>query len=225
MSMSCIRRSRRGRMERSCVLVYIVILSVLSPSLSPLPQFLVLLVGFCTPSFKFIICKIAMTTAQGTFKSCEDSYSLSFTCTGPSYSILEGFPDATCTHSEIPFPAAMASPAKALQPRPVSRTQIVNLGDCGSFMLTSDGTSGGTDTEIVEAGVGACASNITTNSASTYTLPSGTGGLVPSGNEQRPRRKGPGRRFLARRTRYRSSARTLHPFVPPRDLASSASFS
>ncbi|KAI9863286.1 MAG: hypothetical protein M1824_000486 [Vezdaea acicularis] len=105
-----------------------------------------------------------MTTAKGTFTSCGagNPFALSFTCTGPSCSDLNGFPGTTCTTDGTTLtcnsgitcagPTNYTSEFSFSQTGDiVSQSQNVILKDCGSFTVTSDGTTGGTNVQIIES--------------------------------------------------------------------------
>jgi hypothetical protein len=95
-----------------------------------------------------------MTTAQGTFKGCGDSFSLLYTCSGPSCDFLNGFPGTTCqtSGSNLTCTNGISCNGTAIYTSDftytesnvlVSQTQNVDVGDCGKFIIESDGTPKG----------------------------------------------------------------------------------
>jgi hypothetical protein len=104
-----------------------------------------------------------MTSATGTFTSCGPGqfFSLQFDCTGPSCTSLDGFPRTTCTTNgntlsctngvECSGPTNYTSSFTFTQEDiVVSQRQEIVVSNCESFVLTSDGTTGGTSVDIIK---------------------------------------------------------------------------
>ena len=109
------------------------------------------------------------SSASGTFTHCGPGqyFALDFTCTGPSCSALTGFPNTTCTTTGSVLsctngvtctgPTNYTSEFGFTQKDViVSQTHKVAV-DCGEFEVSSDGTTGGTKSKVLDTKE--CASN------------------------------------------------------------------
>lgn len=130
-----------------------------------------------------------MTTITGKLTSCgpTEYFSLTYTCTGPNCSNLNGFPNTTCTTDGTTLSCtngvtcgetgSYTSEFSYKQDKVVvANIHTVDMGDCGSFVVNSDGTTGGTTSSVTDAG--SCMAGPPSNSTSI--LPSGT--PLPSTN-------------------------------------------
>ncbi|MCJ1248042.1 hypothetical protein MMC30_005257 [Trapelia coarctata] len=130
-----------------------------------------------------------MTTATGTFTSCGGGqlFSLTYQCTGPSCTNLNGFPNTTCTTDgttlqcsngvTCPGSANYTSTFNFLQENVMVTSNQVVKTNCGDFTVTSDGTTGGTKISITDT-TNACAPDTSLNS--TGTGPSSIPSLLPT---------------------------------------------
>lgn len=95
------------------------------------------------------------TSAVGSIAYCNPlGYAISFACTGPNCSFLDGIPVATCTEDAgtisctngvtCPSDAPTANFSIEQIGTAITLESILDMGDCGSFKITSDGRSAGT---------------------------------------------------------------------------------
>jgi hypothetical protein len=125
------------------------------------------------------------TTTNGTFRTCgEGSFSLTYTCSGPSCTYLNGFPNTTCTTSGSVLSCSNGVTCDATdytytsdftynqEQSLVTQTQNVQLGICGNFIISSDGTPGGTTSEVTDPGVVSCGSPSNSSTSSSYLMSS-----------------------------------------------------
>src|SRR4051812_40517573 len=100
------------------------------------------------------------TVAAGSIAYCSPiGYAISYTCSGPSCSFLEGFPIVACTDNAsttsctngLTCPAgSFAGDFRVQQTASaVTLESILDMGDCGSLRITSDGRPAGTKYEII----------------------------------------------------------------------------
>jgi hypothetical protein len=131
-----------------------------------------------------------ITNVQGGFAACGTSYSLKYTCTGSNCDVLSDFPNATCTGTAetilscdngitCPGGSGYTSTFNYTQSNGlVSQSQSIDLGACGSFLVSSDGTTGGTTTSVTNMGESSCNTTLTNSTLPISSSSSSTSSLT-----------------------------------------------